>query len=301
MSTKLIVPSTLVLALLGACAAHAQDLPPTQSVIDTTRVPAPAPGEAVGSGGGMDPKTGGGTNRDPAGKLSQWITYTPPDCCGPIGDNGPIQTELFLRSGWSYPINGGVFGHTLKNGWDIAGGGRTLFFNPERDAAWTVGLSVSNIHYDGQHEDVLLPFDFVTGTAPLLTTVTSDVSVHGLNMTFFNVELGREWYLTGAANSPCNRWRAGFDWGGRLGSAKVLLHDRGPTGTDFFGGFHRTDVVYGVYAAIHTDYEIPCGGCCTFLIGLRGEWDYNWMDILQSRNDSNMQELNFLITTGVRF
>ena len=37
-------------------------------------------------------------------------------------------------------ISGGVFGHELGVGWEIEGGGRTLFFNPACDAAWTVSL-----------------------------------------------------------------------------------------------------------------------------------------------------------------
>jgi hypothetical protein len=61
---------------------------------------------------------------------------------------------------------------------------------------------------------------------------------------------------------------------------------------------HRTDVIGGTFASLHTDLEIPCN-CCTFYTGLRLEWAYTWGDILQVQSDVN--EFNMLLSFGVRF
>ena len=112
-----------------------------------------------------------------------------------------------------------------------------------------------------------------------------------LHRTFANISGGREWYLLGAANC-CDgwTWRAGFDFGGRLGTAKI----------DFAETRHGTDTIYGYFGAIHTDLEKPCG-CCTSQIGFRAEWDETIMDFLDPFNNSHVQDFNLLVTFGVRF
>ncbi len=55
-----------------------------------------------------------------------------------------------------------------------------------------------------------------------------------------------------------------------------------------------------MFVGLSSDVEIPCG-CCTFLAGMRGEWGYNWADILQHQNSSDLQDVNILFTAGVRF
>jgi hypothetical protein len=78
--------------------------------------------------------------------LSSWLLYPRmPGCCGPVGQHGPIQTELYVRSGIVWPVGGGILVHSLRDGWDIEGGGRALFFDPALQRAWTVGLSISNV------------------------------------------------------------------------------------------------------------------------------------------------------------
>jgi len=44
---------------------------------------------------------------------------------------------------------------------------------------------------------------------------------------------------------------------------------------------------------------MPCG-CCTYLAGFRTVWDYDWANVLQ-HNNGRFQEVNFLVTGGVRF
>src|SRR5437764_4233534 len=56
--------------------------------------------------------------------LSQWITGTDPDCCGPLGDHNPMQTELYLRSGLVFTSGHGQMADSLQDGWRIEGGAR---------------------------------------------------------------------------------------------------------------------------------------------------------------------------------
>ena len=104
------------------------------------------------------------------------------------------------------------------------------------------------------------------------------------------VGVGREYYLWGSADQPCNKWRVGADLGGRIGSAKV----------DFNEIEHRTDNLWGAYVAVHSDWEMPCGSFVWFA-GLRVEYGYTWTSILQSQNNSDVGDLAVLINLGVRF
>ena len=234
-----------------------------------------------------------GTGQAPVGTvpsfgLSQWITYARPDCCGPIGGNGPICEELYIRSGVSIPAGDGILQKLLDTGWNISGGGRSLFFNPACDAAWTVDLGITSIYNHSQNEPkVTLITDFNNPGTPTAQLVT----MRNIQRTFANASLGREWYLMGAANC-CDgwNWRAGFDVGGRLGTAKI----------EFEEPRHRTDTIYGYFGSIHTDLEKPCG-CCTGMIGFRAEWDETIMDFLDPFNNSHVQDFNLLVTFGVRF
>jgi hypothetical protein len=283
MSTKKIFASALALAVFGAVAAQAQELLPAPLTAEPAAAsPAPAP-----------ETTPLPAAQQPPGRLSSWITYTRADCCGPMGCNGPIGYELFLRSGASLPAEGANFGHTLETGWDIEGGVRSLFFNPAMDRDWSIDVSLSNILNRGQRSDITVPYNLLltNPTTNALTTTTIPVSIRELNRTFFNAGLGLDWYLVGTA-CACDapRWRVGLDGGGRLGTAKV----------EFFQTSHHTDTIGGVYVGLHTDVEVP-RGCCTFLAGFRVEWDYTWMDILQIQNNSDLMDVNFLATFGVRY
>jgi hypothetical protein len=277
MSTKRIFPCALMLAVLGFGVARAQEHLPPPEPMDSTKAPAATPADAL-------PAPGVPANQ------SNWITYTKPDCCGPVGANGPIQMELFVRAGPSLPVEGAIFGHVLATGWDIDVGGRSLFFNTQMDAAWAIDLGVSNINNPGQHSDFILPFFVTTSTGAPATTATA-VTVRDLNRTFFDASFGREWFFWKGGSSCHNAgWRFGIDGGGRYGTAKV----------EFNQITHRTDPVGGAFVSLHGDLEYPCG-CCTFLVGFRTEWAYNWMHILQIQNNSDMEDVNFLITAGVRY
>src|SRR4051794_27721008 len=85
MNAKVLCSCALVLTVLSACPARAEELPaPTRYGGD----PAPAP----------VPEEPPAHVPAPQG-LSSWITYTRPDCCGPVGGQGPIKWELYGRTG----------------------------------------------------------------------------------------------------------------------------------------------------------------------------------------------------------
>lgn len=225
--------------------------------------------------------------------LSNWITYQRNNCCeAPLGHNLPIGTEFFVRSGPSVPIEGDVYGRVLDVGWVFQGGVRALFWDNSLDRAWTVEASISNQSNRAGTNDVRIPLsvidnftgkrqEFGKGNLP-------GVTVAGLNRTFVNLGFGREYYLWQPANAPGTNLRAGWDGGGRYGTCKGDFHEIR----------HRTDVIGGAWASIHTDLEIPCG-CCIFQCGLRSEWAYTWSDILQRQSD--VMDLNFLVNLGVRY
>jgi hypothetical protein len=284
----------LVITLAGIGAARAQQ-PGGDSAVAPLALPSamPAPGPEAGPvDGAVPPPTGP--------RLSDYILGTRSNCCGPVGDDGPIATELYVRWGPSAVIPNGFLAKTLETGWDVQAGGRVLFFNPTNDAAWTLDLSLSNVWNQGQHSDRvavlgLLVANPLTGQGE---KVPVGVTVRDLNRTYANLGVGREWYIwCPAANCPnCGQmqdgpnWRVGFDVGGRWGSESLQLHEIK----------HRTEVIEAVFASVHTDLEIPYGGW-VFLIGGRVEWDNTWMHTILQGLPENLQNINLLMTLGVRY
>ena len=297
MNLKRVWLSALVLTLLGVSAGRGEEPVGTWNGSGTpslltplTTAAQPAENAAVAPAGSA-----------PITTLPSWLTYTRAGCCGPVGLDGPIGTELFFRLGPSLPIAGGVFDHVLTTGWEIEGGGRVLFYNPQASAAWTVNGSISNIANNGQHSDIEITLHDIivqktsptTGQSTGTRIPTALVTVESLNRTFVNAGLGRECWLMGSAyQKDCNMtWRAGIDGGGRYGSARVEFHEL----------HRRTDTIFGAYLALHTDVEYPCG-CGLLSAGFRLEWDYTWMSILQDPpNNSNLSDLNILFTAGIRW
>jgi hypothetical protein len=231
--------------------------------------------------------------------LSKWIVGERwPGCCGPIGCNGPIGSELYVRTGVSFPLGSGLSGAS-NTGWDIEGGGRVLFFNREVDAAWTVDLSVTNIwnpssSNNGPFTLLNVPVQTVaiTGQQTTVNIPSIDVTVRNVNRTYANLSGGREWWLLGTADSSHNdlNLRVGFDVGGRWGTEKVELNELK----------HRNDIISGVFVSVHSDIEAPCGSAI-LQAGLRLEYGYTWGDVLQRQNNGDSQDLNLMIMLGIRF
>jgi hypothetical protein len=249
------------------------------------QLPAPAgppSGEAPDRGAPVPPpgQPAAPAPQGPTG-LSSWILYYHPDCCGPIGGNGRISYELYAHTGPSIPVGNQYYGHTLDTGWDVQAGGRSLFFNVEETAAWTVDLAVNYI-YNHAKPGNTVTFDLPTG--PVMATPRD------LGRTYGDLAVGRQWYLNGTANGCGPRWRVGWDFGGRLGTAKE----------DFVETTHRTNTLYGIETGAYTDVEFPCG-CCTWLAGLRAEWAYTWVNDNLGIAPGDIQDVDLLITVGVRF
>ncbi|GIW80508.1 MAG: hypothetical protein KatS3mg105_2315 [Gemmatales bacterium] len=212
-----------------------------------------------------------------------WTTYTKSCCQGPIGGHGPIMTEVYLRTGPSLPVGGGILNNTMETGWHIQGGGRSLFFNPQMTAAWTIDLGVANIYNNGNRPNILFP---VFGNL---------VSLRGLNRTYAFLGFGREWFLIAPANADGANWRVGFDTGGYYGSARADFN-----ATNASGFLRRNDVFGSQYIAVHSDVEIPFG-CCTFLTGFRVEYAHTWMDDLLFLQNANIDDVQLLANFGLRF
>jgi hypothetical protein len=215
-------------------------------------------------------------------------------CCGPVGANGPINYEVYTRAGWSIPLGDNPFGgHHMNAGWEVAVGARTLFFNPESDAAWTADIGVSNTFTRSSDRSAMYTLFNIFDPGTSTTIPTLDVAIKDVNRTYLNLAGGREWYLLGSANcdEPQVNVRVGFDVGGGWGTEKLEATNL-PR--------HQTDVIGRAFFALHGDVEIP-HGCCIIVAGFRTEYSYTWSDILQSQNDSDTQEINLLFNLGLRF
>jgi hypothetical protein len=318
MSAKLIFPSALILAVVSCCAAGAQTPPGGPNAPDLL---APGSVPAADSAPGARPAAGTPAGPTPPTGLSSWLTYARPDCCGPIGGNGPIKDELYVRSGASLPVGGDIFGHVLTTGWEIQGGARTLFFDPDRRRAWTADASVSSIWNNGQHGDRVFPLHLLVQTGatnpatgnPQVFHADLQGQLRSMNRTAVNLAFGREWFLLGsAASCGCGErsWRVGIDAGGSYGSAAVMMNIDTIPGVPAVANdgtlttvhlLRRRSSVFGsAFVGLHSDLEVPMG-CCIYYAGFRAEWGYTWSSILQAQNPGDIMDVNLLMEVGVRF
>src|SRR5438105_5022461 len=126
MNLKSLVLCALVWAGFGMGTVHAQYAPTPATDQGSILGPRPALAEP-----GLMPSVLPPAEAAPGPGLSSWITYCRNGCHFPLGGDGPIGYEVYLRPGFNFPIGGGFFGKTLRDGWAIQGGGRTLFFDTE--------------------------------------------------------------------------------------------------------------------------------------------------------------------------
>ena len=281
MNTKYGILCSLVLAVFASAPGFAQQLP----VSATPLGDAPA-SAAVSSTTGNE-----STDLVP----SNWIRYSQPECCGPTGACGPIGSELYFRPGASFPIGGGDFPRRLNStGFMFEAGGRVLFFNAPQTAAWTVELGVTFMGNSADSNETIplniLVNEAAAGAAANPVRRNVEVTVNHIIRTAADVSVGREWYLWAPANEYGKKWRVGLDVGGRVGVASA----------DFNEIRHRTDNLWGALCALHSDWEIPCGSC-VWMAGIRAEYSYTWMGILQSQNNSDIGDIGLMLNLGVRF
>lgn len=287
MSTKVGLLTAGLSILLCAAVAWGQQpagtysptsLPPSPVPVESTGLPATA---ANGSAASFPAPV---EAYDPGGPATVSAAREGATCCGPVGGNGPIQTELYLYTGPSLRGNVGPVSESLDTGWVVQGGGRSLFFNRYLDAAWTVDLGISYQFNHGIRPDITFPIG-PNGERGFLRE---------LHRAYLNLGLGQEYYLFKAANEEGWNWRLGMDGGGRLGTANIRL---GEVNSAF--GTSQNDFLAGVFVGFHNNVEIPCG-CCIWLLGFRAEWDYIWGG--HSRlPEGNILDVNLLGTVGVRY
>jgi hypothetical protein len=290
MSVKIPFAAAPVLAGLLCCVAQGQ-APPEMARPDPPPAYVTAPADEAPGVEGPPAYQGPPT-------LDDWMTYRRPGSCYcPIGGNGPIQTELYVRAGPEFIVGGGTYGHTLGPGWQIQGGGRVLFFDPSRTSAWALDLGLVNSYNRARRQDVQIPITVIVpgpfGSQEMSfgTNGVPGVTIAVLNRTYANLGLGKEWWVGLSASDPGRKLRWGVDGGARYGSEKGEFNEI----------HHRTDTIAAAYAALHADLEYTCGCCCTFSVGVRAEYSYTWSDILQSLNNSDVQDVTVLLTLGVRF
>jgi hypothetical protein len=243
--------------------------------------------------GNPDSVPGPGTSpSNTGGGMSSWLEYArSPLTCGPVGRNGPIGEELYFRAGPSLPFGGGPLGAGLGVGFTVEGGARTLFFDKDDWAAWVLDIGVTNTHYNANaasHPVTLNNYNSGGGTTPIPSI---EVNVSGLNQTFVNLALGREYWIWAPAYAGQPTWRVGFDFGGGISDSRVNFHEvRHNTGTTGEGLFD-----------IHSDWEYPCKRAVLYG-GVRLEYRYSYSsEILQRDNNGSLMSIDILGELGVRF
>jgi len=297
MNVKHVGAWTLVVSMLGASVARADDPPadPGEGVVQPVQY-------STGGPPSQTPLVPADAGPPPVPQVSRWIAGPTCDCCGPFTGR-TIGYEIYLRNGVSLPFGSGPIAKDLDPGWVVQGGARLLFFNPSKLGAWTIDLSVSNIfnHAMSEHQvtlnNLIVPNpNFISALPPSPSNPTSIVrpttivTFSRYNRTFVNAAFGREWYLWDSANSNGRMWRAGFDFGPRYGTEKLDLDQL----------HHRTHVAGGVFIALHTDVEWPCGACI-YQAGFRAEWSYTFSEILQDQNNAEVYDVLLMLNLGVRF
>lgn len=236
-----------------------------------------------------------------AGNL--WSGGTPAGCCGPVGANGPVTYETYLRVGPSLTVGGGsLFSGALHNGVMVSGGGRTLYFNPAGDAAWALDLGLSYTYTRGAGAERVIGVG--TPPAPNAQGVIDQpeqinaFNIRSYHRTSFNFAVGRDYWLNGPGNLAAeSAWNSRFGWdvGGRWGTSHVdLVPVNNPAQY-----LRRTGVFNGLFLGFNWNTEVPMGNWIGF-VGTRVEWGYDWGNVVPPQ-DGDLQSVNLLFTLGVRF
>lgn len=224
------------------------------------------------------------------------------NCNGPVGANGPLGYELYVRTGPNLVVGGEDLGLSVRTGWSTGGGGRALLFNPAGDRAWVLDLGINYIYNQGKDQRVLGVF--TPGALDPNTNLPTDPDevnsyfIRGLHRTNFNFAIGRDWFLRGAGNlgmEPGPNWRVGADVGGQWGTSHVDLI---PVG-DPTNYLRRTSVTHGFFIGSHATWEKPLGAYILYG-GLRAQWGYTWANLIPPLG-SDISDVSLLMTVGLRY
>jgi hypothetical protein len=310
MSAKAIVTRAVILAWLGGGVARvaAQAPPagpeqlPAPAAPDSGPLPSimPSPSQIPAIQAGLPP----GSVPDP------WITYDRPGCCGPIGADGPISSEIYARTGPSIPTGSSIIRQGINTGWLSEFGGRALLFNRDTNAAWTGDFGIDYTFNDGGgHPEFPLRLLFPTTitnpfTGQAITNLqfgTVPITIRDYQRVAVRLSGGREWFLP-PGYCPGWHFRFGTDIGGRWGTSRLDMNDL--TRSNEIDFRHQSDVYGAVVLSIHSDLEAPIGPRLWFIAGTRAEWAYNFSDVLKNAlpsQKSDTGEINLLLNFGVRF
>jgi hypothetical protein len=236
------------------------------------------------------------------------------DCNGPTGGNGPLTYEIMGYTGPSFPILGGTLNNRLVVGWMTGFDTRTLFFNQDQTAAWTLILGYSYTFNKGQDEqvnsiEVATPRQIQTGVDSNFNPIFTRNPIDGLSAQYIralhrqtvNFGFGRDWWLNGPGalgSEPASNWRVGSEVGGRWGTGHVNFQTQFPSNQQATF-FRRGGVHHGIYLGSHVQYERSFGSAVLYS-GMRLQWGFNWMNYVPP-TDGDLQDLNVHWTFGVRF
>lgn len=270
----------------------------TQGPLATLTAP---PGQTI-----VAQPTGVGPAAPPGTVGPLWCGGTPAgaSCCGPVGANGPVAYEVYMRTGVNLVVGGGPeFSGALKNGVTVGGGGRSLFFNTAGDAAWVIDLGLSYTYTRGAGTDRVIG----VGTTPSPNAQTGVVdtpeqinpfSIRAFHRTSFNYAVGRDYWLNGPGNvGGESGWNTRFGWdvGGRWGTSHVdLVPVNNPAQY-----FRRSANFNGAFLGLTWNTEVPLGGWVGFLGG-RVEYGYDWGNVVPPQQ-GDLQDIRILFNVGVRF
>jgi hypothetical protein len=242
----------------------------------------------------------------PAGSYPSPYFTDGPGCCGPLGRHGRIGYELFAFTGPAFVFGDGRIGDILRVGWTTGGGGRSLFFNPTHDAAYVAEMSLSYTYNSGpqnRFENIFVrqppAQDPITNLPVQPPDVLTAVAIRGIARTNFNFGLGRDFWAYGPGSVGLqDGWnvRCGALLGGRWGTAHVDLIPQ----SDPRNGYNRRqNVTHGIFLAAHATVEVPRGST-VFFAGLRGEYGYEWMNLIPPLQ-GDIHGAHLLLTAGLRF
>lgn len=275
--------------------AGGQDVAPPPRAVDT----APKAGGPADTLNNLtDPKL------PPGAYPSPWYVDGP-GSSGPLGRHGQIGYELYAETGPSIPFGSGEFTDRLHAGWVVSGGGRTLFFNPAGDAAWSIDLGLSYTYNRGSSanfSDVFIrqppSTNSTTGQIIPRADILTTSRIRALHRTSFNFAVGRElfWYGPGTPGGEDGwNFRTGFDVGGRWGTSHVdLVPNNAPD------SYSRRQAVFeGVFLGLRANCEVPVGGWI-WTSGVNLQWGYDWTNVIPPLK-GDVQNLNLLVNTGFRF
>ena len=281
----------LAVTCLGLGTANAQPpamLPPTSTgiVAPLPSVPFAAPAPAAQ---GMPASQPG---------INEYLAYPRPTGSTGVGGDGGIGGEIYLRSGISVNLGGtGIFGRIYEPGFEVQGGIRSVFFQPDPTVGWTVDLGLSTTQYHNRLDEQATLRNFPSATTIFGQPITRNVPLFpvtptNLNQTSVRLALGQEYYFSGDADPADGgiKCRAGWDAGGTLGTQKLDLNEIR----------HRNGTTYGGLLAVHSDVEMPYGQCI-FQAGFRAEYRYTGSHILESQNNTDLSTLGLMFSTGVRY